>query len=101
MQFRWFNLFWLFKAELLLEEDLTKYHYLNQSDCFTLDTMDDAWEFEVMLRALTAIGFDEGERKAILKLVASILHFGNLEFTGKSYYYSQTCWVIVSLLLRA
>ena len=69
-------------ASLFLTDTPSDYRLLSQSGCYTLEYMDDTWEFSVMQGALTQIGFDDDEKSDIFKLLAAILHLGNLEFTG-------------------
>ncbi|XP_031503221.1 myosin-6-like isoform X2 [Nymphaea colorata] len=70
-------------------EDVEKYkvanprtfHYLNQSNCIELDSMNDAEEYLATRRAMEVVGISPIEQDAIFRVVASILHLGNIEFT--------------------
>lgn len=57
-----------------------KFHYLNQSGSYTVDGVDDATEFAVTRRAMKTVGMDENEQREIFRLVAAILHLGQLKF---------------------
>ncbi|MQL92688.1 hypothetical protein Taro_025315 [Colocasia esculenta] len=69
-------------------EDIEKYklgnpksfHYLNQSNCYALDGVDDALEYIATRRAMDIVGISEQEQEAIFRVVASILHLGNIDF---------------------
>ncbi|KDP26440.1 hypothetical protein JCGZ_17598 [Jatropha curcas] len=69
-------------------EDLQKYklgnprtfHYLNQSNCFELDGVDDSKEYIATRRAMEIVGISSDEQDAIFRVVAAILHLGNVEF---------------------
>ncbi|XP_015889296.3 myosin-17 isoform X1 [Ziziphus jujuba] len=56
------------------------FHYLNQSNCFELDGVDDAHEYLATRRAMDVVGISEEEQEAIFRVVAAILHLGNVEF---------------------
>ncbi|CAM8976689.1 unnamed protein product [Rhodiola kirilowii] len=70
------------------DEDLKKYklgnprtfHYLNQSNCFEVDVLDDAKEYLDTRRAMDVVGMTANEQDAIFRVVAAILHLGNIEF---------------------
>ncbi|XP_042377682.1 myosin-17-like [Zingiber officinale] len=69
-------------------EDIKKYklgspnsfHYLNQSKCIKLDGVDDAEEYIAIRRAMGIVGISEQEQEAIFRVVAAILHLGNVNF---------------------
>ncbi|CAA6666193.1 unnamed protein product [Spirodela intermedia] len=69
-------------------EDIEKYklgnpesfHYLNQSKCYKLDGLDDAHEYLAIRRAMDIVGINEEEQEAIFRVVAAILHIGNINF---------------------
>uniref|UniRef100_A0A7N0ZXB4 Myosin-17-like n=1 Tax=Kalanchoe fedtschenkoi TaxID=63787 RepID=A0A7N0ZXB4_KALFE len=69
-------------------EDIEKYklgdpksfHYLNQSNCYALDGVDDAQEYLATRRAMDVVGISEDEQDAIFRVVAAILHLGNINF---------------------
>ncbi|KAF3791934.1 Myosin-8 [Nymphaea thermarum] len=57
------------------------FHYLNQSNCIELDSMNDAEEYLATRRAMEVVGISPIEQDAIFRVVASVLHLGNIEFT--------------------
>lgn len=69
-------------------EDVEKYklgnpksfHYLNQSNCYELDGVNDAHEYLATRRAMDIVGISEQEQEAIFRVVAAILHLGNINF---------------------
>ncbi|XP_042377974.1 myosin-6-like isoform X3 [Zingiber officinale] len=69
-------------------EDIDKYkldhprtfHYLNQSNCFALDGVDESKEYLTTRRAMDVVGISTDEQDAIFSVVAAILHLGNIEF---------------------
>ncbi|XP_061368583.1 myosin-6-like isoform X2 [Gastrolobium bilobum] len=70
-------------------EDVQKYklgnprtfHYLNQSNCYELDGFDESKEYCDTRRAMDVVGISSEEQEAIFRVVAAILHLGNIEFT--------------------
>ncbi|XP_060189336.1 myosin-17-like isoform X2 [Lycium barbarum] len=56
------------------------FHYLNQSKCYALDGVNDAEEYLATRRAMDIVGISEEEQDAIFRVVAAILHLGNIEF---------------------
>lgn len=57
------------------------YHYLNQSKCYELDGVNDAHEYLETRRAMDIVGISAEEQDAIFRVVAAILHLGNVEFS--------------------
>ncbi|XP_047960777.1 myosin-11-like [Salvia hispanica] len=56
------------------------YHYLNQSKCYELVGVSDASEYLETRRAMDIVGISKLEQEAIFRVVAAILHIGNIEF---------------------
>ncbi|XP_022682843.1 myosin-17 isoform X6 [Setaria italica] len=69
-------------------EDLKKYklgdpssfHYLNQSACIKVDGINDAEEYLATRNAMYTVGITEQEQEAIFRVVAAVLHLGNINF---------------------
>ncbi|EEC73364.1 hypothetical protein OsI_07592 [Oryza sativa Indica Group] len=64
--------------------DPASFHYLNQSNCIKLDGMDDSSEYIATRRAMDIVGISSDEQDAIFRVVAAILHLGNVEFVEGS-----------------
>ncbi|XWS16193.1 hypothetical protein CRYUN_Cryun34aG0064100 [Craigia yunnanensis] len=56
------------------------FHYLNQSSCYELDGVNDAHEYLATRRAMYIVGINDQEQEAIFRVVAAILHLGNINF---------------------
>lgn len=67
-------------AELRLTDKAEDYTMLAQGGCWALDDVDDREEFEQVAEALATLGVNEEERAALWRLLAILLHLGNLEF---------------------
>ncbi|XP_021811107.1 myosin-11-like [Prunus avium] len=71
------------------QEEIEKYklanpksfHYLNQSRCYELVGVSDAHDYLATRRAMDIVGISAKEQEAIFRVVAAILHLGNIEFT--------------------
>ncbi|KAE9448786.1 hypothetical protein C3L33_19317, partial [Rhododendron williamsianum] len=50
------------------------------SNCYELDGVDDSHEYLATRRAMDIVGISEEEQEAIFRVVAAILHIGNIEF---------------------
>ncbi|CAL0310411.1 unnamed protein product [Lupinus luteus] len=69
-------------------EDVKKYklgnprtfHYLNQSNCYELEGIDESKEYSATRSAMDVVGISPEEQDAIFRVVAAILHLGNIEF---------------------
>ncbi|KAL6002148.1 hypothetical protein ACLOJK_037596 [Asimina triloba] len=57
------------------------FHYLNQSNCYELDGVDDSKEYVATRRAMDVVGISNDEQEGIFRVVAAILHLGNIEFS--------------------
>ncbi|KAL5796425.1 hypothetical protein ACOSQ2_001245 [Xanthoceras sorbifolium] len=57
------------------------FHYLNQSNCYELDGVDDSKEYSATRRAMDIVGISSDEQDGIFRVVAAVLHLGNIEFT--------------------
>ncbi|KAL3620549.1 hypothetical protein CASFOL_035461 [Castilleja foliolosa] len=70
------------------QEDIKKYklgnprtfHYLNQTNCYELDGINDAKEYLATRKAMDTVGISFDEQDAIFRVIAAILHLGNIEF---------------------
>lgn len=62
-----------------------KYFYLNQGSCIEIDGKDDAEDFKFLLSAMQVLGFTHEEQDIIFRILASILHLGNVYFHRKQY----------------
>ncbi|KAI0494609.1 hypothetical protein KFK09_024750 [Dendrobium nobile] len=56
------------------------FHYLNQSNCYELAGVSDAKEYLATRRAMEIVGISTQEQDAIFRVVAAILHLGNINF---------------------
>ncbi|XP_006895075.1 PREDICTED: unconventional myosin-X [Elephantulus edwardii] len=56
------------------------YHYLNQSGCLEDKTINDKESFQEVITAMEVMQFSKEEVREVLRLLAGILHLGNIEF---------------------
>lgn len=64
--------------------DPNSFFYTSQSGCSTIDDVNDAEEFKAVLSSLRLIGCSEDEIYQIFRILAAILHVGNIRFEGDS-----------------
>jgi len=70
----------LLKSLQLGPKEFNKYRYLSVSDCFSVPTINDAAEFKTLCAALKTLNFSNSDQEAMWKILASVLHIGNIEF---------------------
>ncbi|KAK9291324.1 hypothetical protein L1049_019269 [Liquidambar formosana] len=58
------------------------FRYLNQSKCYELEGVDDSKEYIATRTAMGIVGISPDEQDAIFRVVAAILHLGNIEFAN-------------------
>mmetsp|Transcript_7649 Transcript_7649/g.8405 ORF Transcript_7649/g.8405 Transcript_7649/m.8405 type:complete len:1044 (+) Transcript_7649:102-3233(+) len=56
------------------------FSYLAGSGCYTVDSIDDAEEYAEVRKGFNTLGFPATEVQAIIRLLAGILHLGNIQF---------------------
>ncbi|XP_010679210.1 myosin-9 isoform X2 [Beta vulgaris subsp. vulgaris] len=61
--------------------DPRSFHYLNQSNCYELVGINEAQDYLATRRAMGIVGISKEEQDAIFRVVAAILHLGNIEFS--------------------
>ena len=66
-----------------------KYFYLNQGGSYSIDGKNDGDDFENLQSSMQVLGFAADEQETIFKLLASILHIGNVYFHRKQLKYGQ------------
>ncbi|TMS09760.1 Unconventional myosin-VIIa [Larimichthys crocea] len=64
--------------------DATEYTFLNKGHCIRCDGRDDAKDYKRICLAMKILTFSEKECQDILKLLAAILHLGNVCFEGQT-----------------
>ncbi|XP_065896691.1 unconventional myosin-Id-like [Dysidea avara] len=66
---------------LSLSRDATVYYYINQGNSHNVSSLNDRRDFEDLKSAMKILGFEQAEQDTLWKLVAVVLHLGNLKFT--------------------
>ncbi|CAF1389118.1 unnamed protein product [Rotaria sordida] len=57
------------------------YYYINQGQCCKIDRINDKKDYEQVIEAFNIVGFTQNEISTIWKIIAVILHLGNITFT--------------------
>ncbi|XP_060754217.1 unconventional myosin-VIIa [Neoarius graeffei] len=76
--------------------DATQFNYLTEGNCITCDGRDDTEEFAQIRTALKVLTFSDRECWDIFKLLAAILHLGNVEFEAGMVNNMDSCEVLSS-----
>uniref|UniRef100_A0A4W4H1U9 Myosin VIIBb n=1 Tax=Electrophorus electricus TaxID=8005 RepID=A0A4W4H1U9_ELEEL len=71
------------QKRILLLGNATQFKYLTEGDCVVCEGQDDVNEFTRIRTALKVLTFTEKECWEIFKLLAAILHMGNIGFEGE------------------
>eukprot|EP01097_Dermamoeba_algensis_P007168 TRINITY_DN4496_c0_g2_i1.p1 TRINITY_DN4496_c0_g2~~TRINITY_DN4496_c0_g2_i1.p1 ORF type:complete len:1026 (-),score=280.10 TRINITY_DN4496_c0_g2_i1:1414-4236(-) len=66
--------------DLALTKQPETYAYLKHTGCFNVPTINDQQEFAAVLKAMKVLGISEQDQQAVWRLLAAILHLGNVEF---------------------
>ncbi|KZT36991.1 myosin 5 [Sistotremastrum suecicum HHB10207 ss-3] len=71
------------RKDLGLDIDITKFHYLRQGgpNSTPIPGVDDAEEFRATQTALSTVGISVEKQWAVFKLLAALLHLGNIKIT--------------------
>ncbi|KAI0060838.1 myosin 5 [Artomyces pyxidatus] len=71
------------RKDLGLDTDITKFHYLKQGgpQSTPIPGVDDAEEFRATQHALSTIGISVEKQWAVFRLLAALLHLGNVKIT--------------------
>lgn len=67
-----------------LERGAQGFTYLASSETFELAGVDDGEDFRTTLDAMAIIGLSEEDRDAVMRIVAAVLHLGNMGFQAGS-----------------
>ncbi|KAK3742086.1 hypothetical protein QZH41_017546 [Actinostola sp. cb2023] len=71
-----------FREELHLTHP-KDYYYLNQSKCYSIDGIDEAYEFLRLKQSMDMVGFTIDIQQRIFRALASVLNIGNIRFKRK------------------
>ncbi|KAM9319057.1 unconventional myosin-VIIa-like [Pholidichthys leucotaenia] len=74
----------------------TDYNYLTMGNCTVCDGRDDMKEYSNICSAMKVLMFTEKENWEISKLLAAILHLGNLNYEARTYDNLDACEVVRS-----
>jgi len=59
------------------------YHYLRQSDCYSVTGVNDGVEFKNTKVALGVLGFAPEEQAFLFRMISVVLHLGNINFVSE------------------
>ena len=97
-----------FLEKYQLERNLKLYEYLNKSECFEVETINDKVLFDIVQESFQTMKFSINEIDAIYQILSAILNLGNIEFDDSNYNENNPCIIttpkpleIVSQLLES
>lgn len=59
-----------------------EFHYLNQGDSPLIDGVDDLASYDDTISAMSVLGFTPKQQDDLLRILAAILHLGNVNITS-------------------
>lgn len=80
------------------------YNYLNKSGCYTLDNIDESYEFSRLKQSMEMVGFTAEKQRRLFSVLSAVLLLGNVEFQPRksAYHHDEAVAVknpeIVSLI---
>ncbi|KAM8814887.1 unconventional myosin-VIIa [Rhynchonycteris naso] len=77
----------------------TDYNYLAMGNCITCEGREDSQEYANIRSAMKVLMFTDTENWEISKLLASILHLGNLQYEARTFENLDACEVLFSTSL--
>jgi len=60
---------------------MENFEYMNKSGCYDIAGVNDAQEFKDTRNAMTIMGISNEEQQSIFRILAAILHLGNMQFS--------------------
>jgi myosin-5 len=69
-------------SSLEVKPNLESFHYINQSGCIEIEDVDDQKDFQEANEAFQEIGFSTEDQWSLYRIIAGILHLGNIKFVG-------------------
>uniref|UniRef100_A0A8C8LRK9 Myosin VIIBb n=1 Tax=Oncorhynchus tshawytscha TaxID=74940 RepID=A0A8C8LRK9_ONCTS len=101
MEERNYHIFYCMLAGMTAEQKKTlclgnaaEFSYLKRGDCIVCDGRDDAKDYTRIRTALKILAFTETHCWEILKLLAALLHLGNVSFEGGAIYGKLFIWIV-------
>ena len=67
---------------------MSRFQYLAKSGCYSVEEIDDAKEFGDVLNAMKVINISEADQEQIFRILAAILHLGNINFVETQTYHA-------------
>lgn len=77
---------YVFSIEKLGIIEKSRFSYLNKTGCYTVDGVNDTHEFDDVVNAMSVINMSSEDQFNIFKLLAGILHLGNVHFKSEGNY---------------
>lgn len=76
-----------------------KFHYLNQGNSPEIESVDDLECFDETTTALTMLGFTSKQQDDMFRILAAVLHLGNVTVEGSGTNDTESCFISVCFLI--
>ncbi|XP_022914623.2 unconventional myosin-IXa-like isoform X3 [Onthophagus taurus] len=92
------------EKQLLHLKPPDQYNYLNMSGCYTLDNVDESYEFSRLKQSMEMVGFTAEKQRRLFSVLSAVLLLGNVEFQPRksAYHHDEAVAVknpeVVSLI---
>ncbi|KAJ4830636.1 hypothetical protein Tsubulata_036747 [Turnera subulata] len=71
----------LLNTEKINLKSASEYKYLRQSNCYSINGVDDIQQFRVVMEALDIVHVSKDDQDSVFKMLAAVLWLGNVSFT--------------------
>ncbi|XP_066994097.2 unconventional myosin-IXa isoform X2 [Anabrus simplex] len=97
------------EKQILHLRKIEDYHYLSRSGCYTLDNVDEKYEFTRLKQSMEMVGFTAEKQRRLFAVLSAVLLLGNVEFQPRksAYHHDEAVGVrnlevvlLISELLR-
>ncbi|KAH8829695.1 myosin 5 [Flagelloscypha sp. PMI_526] len=90
------------RKDLGLDTDITKFHYLKQGGPTStpINGVDDAEEFRATQQALSTVGISVEKQWAVFRLLAAMLHLGNVKWTVKKQITTRSEKIVTAIVVK-
>lgn len=78
------------KADLGITGGINDYNYTKISNT-SVEGIDDRFDYKILVDSMNVLGFHAEEQKSFFRIIAAILHLGNLSFSEDDHGQAQLC----------
>ena len=75
------------ETKVLHLKPINEYHYLNQSGSFSLESVDEKYEFSRLKQSMEMVGFTIEKQRRLFSVLSAVLLLGNVQFQPRKLAY--------------